>query len=92
MPLIKNNECKSTSQDKFRVSRVVVVNQIYRNSRPNSNRLQIAIENIHSEMYSLLIDTYVKEKETREKLFNAIETVPAVKKKANWAMQWTGSE
>jgi len=53
---------------------------------------QIAIENIHSEMYSLLIDTYVKEKETREKLFNAVETVPAVKKKANWAMQWTGSE
>merc|ERR1712027_98645 len=44
------------------------------------------------EMYSLLIDTYVKEKETREKLFNAVETVPAVKKKANWAMQWTGSE
>merc|ERR1712223_1301518 len=43
---------------------------------------QIAIENIHSEMYSLLIDTYVKEKETREKLFNAIETVPAVKRKA----------
>merc|ERR1711978_707612 len=53
---------------------------------------QIMMENIHSEMYSLLIDTYVKEKETREKLFNAVETVPAVKKKANWAMQWTGSE
>ena len=53
---------------------------------------QIAIENIHSEMYSLLIDTYVKDKGTREKLFNAVETVPAVKKKANWAMQWTGSE
>merc|ERR1711994_977186 len=53
---------------------------------------QIAIENIHSEMYSLLIDTYVKDKETREKLFNAVETVPAVKRKADWAMQWTGSE
>ena len=68
------------------------VYQIYRNIRPNPDLLQIAIENIHSEMYSLLIDTYVKEKETREKLFNAVETVPAVRKKANWAMQWTGSE
>jgi len=53
---------------------------------------QIAIENIHSEMYSLLIDTYVKDRETREKLFNAVETVPAVKRKADWAMRWTGSE
>merc|ERR1711884_422807 len=53
---------------------------------------QIAIENIHSEMYSLLIDTFIKEAEERERLFNAVETVPAVKKKANWAMQWTGSE
>ena len=34
----------------------------------------------------------VKDKETREKLFNAVETVPAVKRKADWAMQWTGSE
>merc|ERR1712112_438521 len=49
---------------------------------------QIAIENIHSEMYSLLIDTYVKDREEREKLFNAIETVPAVKKKAEWALRW----
>merc|ERR1712117_55998 len=53
---------------------------------------QIAMENIHSEMYSLLIDTYVRDTAEREKLFNAIETIPAVKKKANWAMQWTGSE
>merc|ERR1711884_86176 len=53
---------------------------------------QIAIENIHSEMYSLLIDTYVKEKETREKLFNAVETVPAVKKKADWALRWINAK
>jgi len=53
---------------------------------------QIAIENIHSEMYSLLIDTYVKEPEERERLFNAIETVPAVKKKADWALRWINSD
>ncbi|KAK2703469.1 ribonucleoside-diphosphate reductase subunit M2 B-like [Artemia franciscana] len=49
---------------------------------------QIAIENIHSEMYSLLIDTYVREPKERERLFNAIETLPPVKKKADWALQW----
>jgi len=49
---------------------------------------QIAIENIHSEMYSLLIDTYVKEEQERARLFNAIETVPTVKKKAEWALKW----
>lgn len=49
---------------------------------------QIAIENIHSEMYSLLIDTYIKDKAEREKLFNAIETLPCVKQKADWAFAW----
>jgi len=49
---------------------------------------QIAIENIHSEMYSLLIDTYIKDPVEKDGLFNAIETVPAVKKKANWALNW----
>merc|ERR1719305_1893019 len=49
---------------------------------------QIAIENVHSEMYSLLIDTYIKDTAEKEKLFNAIETVPAVKKKASWALNW----
>lgn len=48
---------------------------------------QIAIENIHSEIYSLLIDTYVKDPEERDHLFNAIETVPCVKKKADWALK-----
>ncbi|KAL7490409.1 hypothetical protein ACHAWT_000010 [Skeletonema menzelii] len=42
---------------------------------------QIAIENIHSETYSLLIDTYIKDQETKSHLFNAIETVPCVQKK-----------
>jgi ribonucleoside-diphosphate reductase subunit M2 len=49
---------------------------------------QIAIENIHSEMYSLLIDTYIKDPAEKDNLFNAIETVPAVKKKAQWALNW----
>ncbi|XP_025922529.1 ribonucleoside-diphosphate reductase subunit M2 B isoform X4 [Apteryx rowi] len=49
---------------------------------------QILIENIHSEMYSLLIDTYIKDPEKRDFLFNAIETMPCVKKKADWALKW----
>lgn len=80
---------------------------------------QIAMENIHSEMYSLLIDTYIKEPKERshthsgtlrhslrvlwrwcvtlsvlifrEFLFNAIETLPCVKKKADWALNWIGN-
>uniref|UniRef100_A0A8B9C188 Ribonucleoside-diphosphate reductase subunit M2 n=1 Tax=Anser brachyrhynchus TaxID=132585 RepID=A0A8B9C188_9AVES len=53
---------------------------------------QIAMENIHSEMYSLLIDTYVKDSKEREFLFNAIETLPCVKKKADWAIRWIGDK
>lgn len=54
---------------------------------------QIAIENIHSETYSLLIDTFIKDQKKRNHLFNAIETVPCVKKKAEWALRWiNGSE
>ncbi|XP_037382805.1 ribonucleoside-diphosphate reductase subunit M2 [Talpa occidentalis] len=53
---------------------------------------QIAMENIHSEMYSLLIDTYIKDSEQREHLFNAIETMPCVKKKADWALRWIGDK
>ncbi len=49
---------------------------------------QIAIENIHSETYSLLIDTYIKDSKEKDKLFNAIETMPFVKKKADWALRW----
>ncbi|KAM9703511.1 ribonucleoside-diphosphate reductase subunit M2 isoform 1-T2 [Menidia menidia] len=53
---------------------------------------QVAMENIHSEMYSLLIDTYIREPQQREFLFNAIETLPCVKKKADWALQWIGNQ
>ncbi len=49
---------------------------------------QIAMENIHSEMYSLLIDTYIKNSSRKEELFNAIDTIPCVSKKANWAIKW----
>lgn len=49
---------------------------------------QIAIENIHSEVYSLLIDTYVTDQKEKSHVLNAIETVPCVMKKANWALQW----
>ncbi|XP_060245562.1 ribonucleoside-diphosphate reductase subunit M2 B isoform X4 [Meriones unguiculatus] len=49
---------------------------------------QILIENVHSEMYSLLIDTYIRDPKKREFLFNAVETMPCVKKKADWAMRW----
>jgi ribonucleoside-diphosphate reductase beta chain len=52
---------------------------------------QISIENIHAETYSLLIDTYIKDSAERDHLFNAIETVPSVKKKANWALKWIES-
>ena len=49
---------------------------------------QIAIENIHSETYSLLIDTYVKDPQEKDRLFHAIETMDCVKKKADWALRW----
>jgi len=49
---------------------------------------QIAMENIHSETYSLLIETYIKDQETKSRLFNAIENYPCIKKKADWAQKW----
>lgn len=53
---------------------------------------QIAMENVHSEMYSLLIDTYIRDPKERDHLFNAIETLPCVKRKADWAMNWISSK
>lgn len=49
---------------------------------------QIAMENIHSEVYSLLIDTYVKNEAEKDSLFNAVENFPCIKKKADWAIKW----
>ena len=53
---------------------------------------QIAMENIHSEVYSLLIDTYIKDSAEKMRLLNAVDTVPCVQKKAEWAMHWMQSE
>jgi ribonucleoside-diphosphate reductase beta chain len=52
---------------------------------------QIMMENIHSETYSLLIDTYIKDKDEAEKLFHAIDHFDAIKKKADWAIKWIES-
>lgn len=49
---------------------------------------QIMIENIHSEMYSLLIDTYIKDAQEKDHLLRAVDTIPCVQKKAEWALRW----
>jgi ribonucleotide reductase beta subunit family protein with ferritin-like domain len=51
---------------------------------------QIAMENIHSQMYSVLIDTYIKDSEEKNKLFHAIDNYPCITKKAAWARKWIG--
>ncbi|KHN09932.1 Ribonucleoside-diphosphate reductase small chain [Glycine soja] len=52
---------------------------------------QIAIENIHFEMYSLLLETYIKDSSQKSHLFRAIDTIPCVTKKAQWALRWIDS-
>src|ERR1700759_36330 len=49
---------------------------------------QIIMENIHSETYSLLIDTYISEPKQRNYLFNALDNIPCIRKKADWALRW----
>ena len=53
---------------------------------------QNAMEGIHAETYSLLIDTYVKDKQEQDHLFRAIDTIPCIRKKADWALKWIESE
>merc|ERR1712194_172802 len=53
---------------------------------------QIAMENIHSETYSLLIEQYIRDPEEKERVFDAINTMPAVQEKASWAVQWMNGE
>ena len=53
---------------------------------------QLMMENIHSEVYSLLIDTYIKDKTEKNRLLNAIEEIDCIKKKANWALKWINDE
>jgi len=52
---------------------------------------QIAMENIHSETYSLLLDTYIKDSAEKARMFNAVETVPVIQQKAEWALKWIKS-
>ena len=54
--------------------------------------LQIAMENIHSETYSLIIETYIKDNKTKTHLFNAIDTIPSIRQKAKWALKWCNQE
>jgi len=53
---------------------------------------QIAMENIHSETYSLLIDTYIKDEKEKDSLFNALSIFPCITKKGNWALKWMNPE
>lgn len=53
---------------------------------------QIAMENIHSEMYSLMIDTYITNPDEKDHLFKAIENIPCIAKKADWAKKWIGDQ
>lgn len=52
---------------------------------------QVAIENVHAEMYSLLIDTFIKDSTEKDRMFNAMETLDCVKMKATWALKWIDS-
>lgn len=54
--------------------------------------IQAAVETVHMEVYSQLVDTYIRDAETRRSVFNAIETMPAVRAKAQWALQWMDRE
>jgi len=53
---------------------------------------QIAMENVHSETYSLLIDTYIKDSVEKDRLFHAIDNFPSIKEKADWALKWIASD
>ena len=58
----------------------------------NFYAFQSMIENVHGMTYSLLLDTFVKDKKRKEDLFNAIDTIPAVEKKAKWALKWLSND
>lgn len=53
---------------------------------------QVAMENVHSETYSLLIDTYIKDTKEKDYLFNALDNIPCIKKKGEWALKWIESD
>ena len=74
----------------FQVWRVCSSMYLYEKVTKSSAR-QMAIENIHSEVYSQLIDTYIKDSTQKAHLFNALESIPCIKRKAEWALRWTDS-
>jgi len=65
-----------------------MVNQVQYTEAKFFYGFQIMMENIHSETYSLLIDSYISDTKEKDYLFNAIENMPCVKKKADWALRW----
>ena len=65
-----------------------MVNQVQYTEAKFFYGFQIMMENIHSETYSLLIDTYIKDNKEKDYLFNAVDTLDCVKKKAEWALRW----
>ena len=65
-----------------------MVNQVQYTEAKFFYGFQIMMENIHSETYSLLIDTYIKDNKEKDFLFNAVDTLDCVKKKADWALRW----
>ena len=67
------------------------INEVQYAEARNFYGFQIMIEQIHSETYSLLIDTYIKDDEEKNKLFKAIENFPSIMKKAEWALNWIKS-
>ena len=69
-----------------------IVNEVQYSEAKFFYGFQIMMENIHSETYSLLIDTYVKDDVEKDSLFKAIEVFPAIKKKADWALKWIDSD
>lgn len=64
------------------------INEVEENEAKFFYGFQIAIENIHSETYSLLIDTYIDNTEEKDELFRAVETIPVIAKKAEWCFKW----
>ena len=53
---------------------------------------QVAIENVHNETYSLLIDTYIKDSKEKDYLFHALENIETINKKGKWALKWIESD
>lgn len=68
------------------------INEVKAPEARNFYALQGAMENIHSQVYALLLDTFVKDEERKHYLFNAIDNIPCISKKANWAKKWISPE